>query len=335
MTTTAASQRVYTRRDGVSTRARLEHDFTAHYGWSPQTKQLDALEAIAKWLQRCRHNDGPMFHRSLSQIIRGKLGAELGWTPQGSVYADRQRYRNNFVNRLRVLRELGWIASFDPVYKTNGEGTGWLIQLPSRRRGYSSVGEATGVERRPHCSAPPRCDLHGLHRRNFFSDRLHPPSGTAYAVLPRAVRPWWQDGKEREMGVRPPARTREGGGSAFAVNDSTERPGLEELRQLAREGAEPLALVEAAFRRIFDASPRLSHRKWGETLKRALRRADRYRGERHELGAGLGWIIDRMVADRERGRFPHSAAFYVHELDFHSRDWRRRERKARPEVPRC
>jgi hypothetical protein len=126
------------------------------------------------------------------------------------------------------------------------------------------------------------------------------------------------------MGDRPPARAHTRGAPLSVQNSSTERIELPELRQLARDGCEPIYLLEQAFRTVFDQSPRLSHRKWGQTLLRAARRGDRYaEAGRQQTGAAVGWVIDRMLEDQAEGRRPHSLAFYVQRLDFESRDWRR------------
>jgi hypothetical protein len=125
------------------------------------------------------------------------------------------------------------------------------------------------------------------------------------------------------MGDRPPTSAHARGPQQRAENSSIERMGLAEIRQLAREHGDPLPLLEQAFRTVFDASPRLSHRKWAKTLRCAVRRGDRYLEPTHTPGAAVGWLVDRMREDDEAGRRPHSLAFYVQRLDFESRDWRR------------
>jgi hypothetical protein len=113
----------------------------------------------------------------------------------------------------------------------------------------------------------------------------------------------------------------------------TQRRGLEELKQLAREGAAPGPLLEDAFRAVFDVSPRLSRRTWGRTLDVATRRGDHYRLTEPTAGAAVEWVIERMQADEAAHWRPHSLAYYVQQLDHSSRQWRR-ERKPRIKAAR-
>jgi hypothetical protein len=106
------------------------------------------------------------------------------------------------------------------------------------------------------------------------------------------------------------------------------RRGLEELRQMAREGTDPVPVLEEAFRVVFDASPRFSHRRWAAVLRTAVKRGDRWRRPGGRIrGAAVSWVIDRMVEEHELGSRPHSLAFYADRLDRESQDWRR-EREA-------
>jgi hypothetical protein len=55
------------------------------------------------------------------------------------------------------------------------------------------------------------------------------------------------------------------------MNGSIEGKGLEELRLLAEQGADGTRLAEQAYRAVFGASPRFSHREWGKSLRRPHR----------------------------------------------------------------
>ena len=105
-------------------RVELERRFVAHYARAPQYKQLDGMEHIAKWSERCRRVDGLEVHRSWAQIVRG-----LGWPSTGTIRGDRQRYRNNIANRLDYLTEIGWLEGWEPVYDARGESSGIVIRL--------------------------------------------------------------------------------------------------------------------------------------------------------------------------------------------------------------
>jgi hypothetical protein len=97
------------------------------------------------------------------------------------------------------------------------------------------------------------------------------------------------------------AHTHAPAGATGAVQQGTERRGLEELRQLAREGAPPVPLLEDAFRVIFDKSPRFKRREWGGMLESACRTYDRWGLPERSPGLGVSVVIDRMLEDRRDG----------------------------------
>jgi hypothetical protein len=130
-------------------RVEIAHAYEAAYGQTCRVDTLDALESIVAWLRRCEHQDGRTFLRSVPQAARG-----IGWPSAGGAKSDHNRHRNSLVRRLEMLREMGIVESYEPLWKANREGRGILVAL----RRDSSVGRASlsraARSRRRDCSSP-------------------------------------------------------------------------------------------------------------------------------------------------------------------------------------
>ena len=131
-------------------------------------------------------------------------------------------------------------------------------------------------------------------------------------------------------GLRVRTHARAAASEASPNGSNEDRRGLPELRQLARDGADPVALLEDAYRAVFDASPRFSHRQWGGKLRAAVRRGDHYGLVIPTRGYAVGWLIDRMLEDRDHDWRPASLAFYAQRLRVEARLWRSERRAQAP-----
>lgn len=200
-----------------SLRSELAHAYLQARGRTARRDTLDGLESVVAWLRRCeRASRSDTIYRSMPQAFRG-----IGWETTGKIREDRQAHRNRLANWLDMLTELGVVASWEALYRANGEGRCIVVAL----RRDSSVGEAilaaAGASRRP----PRR------------------PGGHTSLSVPHPEEP---SGRRSSCTrVSPPLREKS------PSNGSTACSGVGKLRRRARDGAQT---TDRVVRRLAESS---------------------------------------------------------------------------------
>jgi hypothetical protein len=126
------------RPDTISSSTDIEHprplgeelkaEYARAYGRPPRYNTLEALVAFETWLEQCRHTEGTRVMRSTAQIVEAMAEQGLhGWQLSGRRKVDRRRYSTNVKNRLAILKRIGRITDYRPVYEKSGVGAGILI----------------------------------------------------------------------------------------------------------------------------------------------------------------------------------------------------------------